>query len=72
MKTIVFTRHAGSGVLIDANDTQADTLESSGLAPTNDRDAKLMVSLPPGDYTTVVRGKHGATGVALVELYRIR
>jgi hypothetical protein len=33
------------------------------------RDAALVTSLPPGGYTVTVRGKNGATGLALIEIY---
>lgn len=34
-------------------------------------DAALLVSLPPGHYTAIVRGKSGTTGLALVEVYGV-
>ena len=30
-----------------------------------------MRTIPPGNYTAVVRGKNSTTGVALVELYNL-
>ena len=35
------------------------------------RASAALLTLPPGNYTAVVRGKNGANGVALVEAYRI-
>lgn len=35
------------------------------------RDAVLLVTLPPGNYTAQVSGVGGTTGVALVELYEV-
>jgi hypothetical protein len=35
------------------------------------RDAALLVTLPPGDYTALVSGTAGGTGVALVEIYEV-
>jgi hypothetical protein len=43
----------------------AETL--GGLAPADPREAALRLSLAPGGYTAIVRGKAGDTGVALVE-----
>jgi hypothetical protein len=62
-----------SGNLLVANDNwrtsqQAD-IQDSGLAPTDDREAALIAALPAGQYTTVVRGVGGTTGIALVEAY---
>ena len=35
------------------------------------RDAALLVTLPPGNYTALVSGAANATGVALVEIYEV-
>jgi hypothetical protein len=35
-------------------------------------DSALLLTLPPGAYTTQVSGSSGATGVALVEVYDVR
>ncbi|WP_404421124.1 hypothetical protein [Nibricoccus sp. IMCC34717] len=35
------------------------------------RDAAMVVALRPGEYTAVVEGAGGSTGVALVEVYRL-
>jgi hypothetical protein len=39
------------------------------LAPTDPRDSAIVAHLFPSSYTAIVRGKNGATGVALVEAY---
>ncbi len=33
------------------------------------RDAALLLTLPPGAYTTVITGADGGTGIALIEIY---
>jgi hypothetical protein len=63
-----------SGTLIASNDNwQQDTnsalLQSEGLAPTDSRESALQSTLAPGNYTAIVRGNNGATGIGLVELY---
>ena len=60
----------------DFNDNWKDSdgrnrIESSGFAPSDDREAVLFGSFPPGLYTAIVRGK-GETGVGLVEIYNPR
>jgi hypothetical protein len=35
------------------------------------RDAALLVTLNPGEYTAIVRGKNDTTGIALVEAYAV-
>ena len=59
---------------LGANDNWADNpnaaeIVSAGLAPTNTREPALLVTLAPGSYTAVMRGKDGSTGVGLVEVY---
>ena len=65
-----------NGVLIKSDDNWRDAqeslIQSTGLAPTNDAEAAIVRSLEPGNYTAVVRGKDGGTGVALVEVYNLR
>jgi hypothetical protein len=60
---------------IAANDdwrsNQETEISASGFAPADDRDAAVILSLWPGNYTAVVRGKEGATGNALVEVYAL-
>jgi hypothetical protein len=36
------------------------------------KDAAILITLPPGIYTAVVRGANGGTGVGLVEVYEIK
>lgn len=66
-----------NGATIGSNDnwnddsTQATKISSYGLAPTDNRESALFASLPAGQYTVIVAGKTGATGVALVEIYRV-
>jgi hypothetical protein len=45
---------------------------ATGLAPTNDLEAALLVRLEPGTYTTVVSGSETSeVGIALVEVYEV-
>lgn len=52
--------------------TQYLDLVSTGVAPSNDKEAALVALLPAGAYTTVVRGKDDTVGVALVEGYNLQ
>jgi hypothetical protein len=42
---------------------------ATGIPPSDEHEAVIVVDLRPGSYTAVVRGANGATGVALVEAY---
>jgi hypothetical protein len=65
----------GHGTLIAQNDdwrsSQSQQLIDSGLSPPDDREAAVVLSLPPGNCTAVVRGKNSGSGVALVEIYNL-
>lgn len=65
----------GEGNLLAANndwrDTQEQEINASGLAPQDDHDAAISASLIPSSYTAVVRGKDGAAGISLVEIYAV-
>jgi hypothetical protein len=65
--------HDNSGAIIAQNDnwrsTQEQEIQASGLAPSDDREAAVIMTLPSANYTAVVRGANGSTGVGLAEVY---
>jgi pectin methylesterase-like acyl-CoA thioesterase len=67
--------HDGNGSVTNNDDWQTgaggDSIPVS-LQPLDPRESALHLSLPPGSYTAVVRGKAGAVGVALVEAYNLQ
>ena len=50
-------------------DDQPTEISATGLAPTNDLEAAMVVTLIPGPYTVVLRGANATTGVGLIEVY---
>lgn len=68
--------HDGNGAIIATNnnwrDGQQDQLIVDQLAPTDDREAAIELTLAPGAYTAIVSGVGGTTGVALVEFYNLQ
>lgn len=66
----------GSGSLILANDdwrsTQEQEIIATGIPPTDDHESAIVENLVPGNYTAIVSGKNGTTGVALVEVYSLQ
>ncbi len=67
--------HDKDGVTIASNDDwkeaqQAD-IEATMLAPKDDRESAILMTLTPDSYTAIVRGKNDTTGVALVEVYNV-
>jgi hypothetical protein len=74
--------HNGTGALIASNNNwvatiiggiitsnQVAAIRASGYAPGDPRESAMIVNLPPGNYTAIVRGVANTTGVALVEVY---
>jgi hypothetical protein len=55
----------------DWKDSQQAQIQADGLAPTNDLESAIDATLPPGNYTAIVRGNSGTppAGIALVEVY---
>jgi hypothetical protein len=56
------------------NDNWADGDTSQipdGFSPSHDAESTIVATLDPGNYTTVLTGAHGETGVGLVEVYNL-
>src|SRR3954468_3212913 len=64
----------GTGILSNNNwkDSQQAAIAATGLAPANDLEAAIIADLAPGNYTAVVSGAGGASGIALVEAYHLQ
>jgi hypothetical protein len=74
--------HDGTGALIASNNNwvatiiggiitsdQVTAIRATGYAPGDPRESAMIVNLPPGNYTAIVRGVNNTTGVALAEVY---
>jgi glucose/arabinose dehydrogenase len=67
--------HGGNGALLRSNDnwqddpSQASQIRASGLAPSSNLESAIIATLPPGNYTAIVRGKNSRQGIALAEAY---
>jgi hypothetical protein len=48
---------------------EAALISATGIAPSNDLESAILVSLEPGAYTGIVRGRGDSAGVALIEVY---
>jgi hypothetical protein len=62
-----------NGTVVASNDdwksSQQNEIQATGLAPPNDREAAILTSLPTGNFTAIVSGKNGETGIALVDVF---
>jgi hypothetical protein len=70
----VLTIYDSKGSAIASNDNWQQNnnriyIQRRRLAPPNLLESALVLHLPAGAYTAVVRGANGATGNALVEVY---
>ena len=66
--------HDINGAIIATNDNWRDTqeseIEATGLAPTDDRESAIVMTLDSdSNYTAILRGTNDTTGVGLVEVY---
>jgi hypothetical protein len=70
--------HDSQGAALISNDNWADdpqqaaAINATGAPPSDSRESAIIAGFAPGNYTAVVAGKSGATGVALVEAYHIK
>jgi autotransporter-associated beta strand protein len=64
------------GTFVMTNDdwetNQKQELENTGLQPGNAQEAAIVATLPPGQYSALVRGKPESTGTGVVEVYFIQ
>jgi hypothetical protein len=66
----------GQGALLATNNNWRDTQESEIIAttipPANNLESAILQNLAPGNYTAIVSGVNGTTGVALIEAYHLQ
>lgn len=69
----VLELRASNGSLITSNDNWRDAqeteIQNSALAPTNNLESAIVATLAPANYTAILRGQNGTTGIGMVEMY---
>jgi hypothetical protein len=70
----VLELHGPNGALITMNDNWKDSpqraqIEGSIFQPTDDRESVILATLPPANYTVILKGSGQTAGVGLVEIY---
>lgn len=65
-----------NGTVLGSNDNWRNSADqaaiaATGLAPSDDRESAILLTLPPANYTSIVRGVNNTTGVALAEVYTL-
>ncbi|MEO5719771.1 MAG: ice-binding family protein [Chthoniobacterales bacterium] len=65
--------HAADGSLIASNnnwkDTQQTAIENSTIPPGDDLESAIIVNLAPANYTAILSGQNGGSGLGLIEIY---
>jgi hypothetical protein len=65
-----------TGTAIATNDNWRDDpnaidVQRNALSPPNEQESALVLHLPAGEYTAVVSGANGGTGIGLAEVYSL-
>jgi uncharacterized delta-60 repeat protein len=73
--------HDGNGTVLASNDnwkindqtqmSQENEIRATTIPPPDDRESAILVELGGGNYTAILAGKNGGTGMALVEVYNL-
>jgi hypothetical protein len=68
--------HDHNGTVLQSNNdwrsNQQAEIIATTVPPKDNRESALVRTLPPGNYTAVVRGVNNTTGVALVEVFALQ
>ena len=70
--------HDANGATLIANDNWTDDpasaalLSANGFAPANANESAIFTSLPSGQFTAILAGKNGGTGLGIIEVYNLR
>ena len=69
--------HDANGGLLEANDNWVDSpnkqaIIDSTIPPPNNLESAIVRTLPPANYTAIVRGVNNTTGIAVVEVYALQ
>jgi hypothetical protein len=71
--TLELVNSNGGGISNDNwRETQEAEVTATTIPPTNDKEAAIVSTLAPGNYTAIVRGNNDTTGIALVEAYNLQ
>ena len=64
---------ANGGVVHNDDWRESDEMGilATGLPPPDNREAAIVQTLAPGNYTAILSGKGNTTGVGLIEIYNL-
>jgi hypothetical protein len=72
--TLTIFDSTGTAIATNDNwrdDVNAIDVQRNSLSPPNEQESALVLQLPAGEYTAVVSGANGGTGIALAEVYSL-
>jgi hypothetical protein len=74
LKDPVLELRGASGALITSNDNwkespQRSQIEGTIFQPTDDRESVILATLPPANYTVILKGVGQTAGIGLIEIY---
>ena len=65
----------GNSSPIASNDnwknSRLEDISTTGLAPSSDLESAVLLTLNPGPYTAIIRGKNNGVGIGLLEVYEL-
>lgn len=70
--------HDANGATLIANDNWTDDpasaalLSANGLEPADSNESAIFTTLPPGQFTAILAGQNGGTGLGIIEVYNLR
>jgi cytochrome c peroxidase len=70
--------HDANGAILIANDNWADDsaaanfLSANGLALADPQESAIFAAMPAGQFTAILAGKNGGTGIGTIEVYNLR
>jgi cytochrome c peroxidase len=69
--TLTLNGPAGFAPVVNDNwrSAQETEIKATGLAPGNDLESAIVVTLTPGNYTAVLNGVNSGTGTGILEIY---
>jgi hypothetical protein len=68
--------HDANGATLMTNDDwqqapNAAEIQAAGLAPSNNKESAILMTLSPANYTSIVRGVGNTTGIGVAEAYKL-
>jgi hypothetical protein len=67
----LFDEHGQIATNDDWKQTQQAEIEATGFQPIDDKESAILMTLPAGSYTAIVRGVNSTTGLGQIEVFNV-